>query len=347
MDLFVQIILLLLGFALLIKGADWFVDGSAGVAHKCNVSPLVIGLTVVAFGTSAPELCVSVVSAAQRSTDLAIGNVLGSNIVNALLILGVSALICALPVKKSTRALDLPVLMAVSAVFLLAGYLDGAIEWWDGLCMIVIYAGYMAALFLLVRRERSAPSPLLQGGALPKEEEKQDTAETEKGKKEGKIAAWFSAMEQKTWFLIILVAVGLAMVVGGGTLLVNAAKEIARSFGVTERIIGLTVVAIGTSLPELVTSVVAGIKKETDIAVGNVIGSNLFNILIVAGVSSLICPLAFDTLANLIDGLVALGAAVLVFVLSLFRGHKLGRVAGAVLLSVFVGYYIYLFVVPV
>lgn len=325
MDLFLPILLLIVGFVLLVKGADWFVDGAAGVAKKCKIPALVIGLTIVAFGTSAPELCVSVTSAIGQSTDIAIGNVLGSNIVNILLILGLSALLHDLPVQKSSLRLDLPVLALASVLILGLGVWGNALEWWDGLILIVVFAGYM---FLLFRDAKKHPPVQSQEEESPK----------------GKFAAWFYQMKAHTWFLIVLLLVGLAMVVGGGTLLVESAKSIAKYFGVSERIIGLTVVAIGTSLPELVTSVVAAKKGETDIAVGNIIGSNIFNIFLVAGVSSLFYPLAFTIEGNMIDAIVALGAALLLFGLSLFKKHKLGKAAGAVMLLCFVGYYVYLFI---
>ena len=322
---------LILGFALLVKGADWFVDGSAGVAGKCRVSPLVIGLTVVALGTSLPELCVSVTSAIRGSTDIAIGNVVGSNIVNILLILGCSALICGLPVQKSSLVLDLPVLLLSSALLVGLGFWGSAISWYDGLVFLAVFAAYMAILLIKAKKER-------------KNEVMLEVEPAQEKKPKGKIGQWFARMEQKAWFLILLILVGAGMVVGGGMLLVYAAEEIARLFHVDERIIGLTVVAIGTSLPELVTSVVAAFKKETDIAVGNVIGSNIFNILLVAGASSLFHPLRFLPEVNLIDALVALAAAGLLYLLALFKGHKLGRIAGAIMLACFLGYYVYLFV---
>lgn len=332
-----QIFLLLLGFVLLVKGADWFVDGSAGIARKMHVSPLVIGLTVVAFGTSAPELAVSITSAIKHSTDISIGNVVGSNIVNILLILGLAALFHPLPVQKNSLVLDLPVLLVASALLIGLGVWGDSIQWWDGLILVCILIIYMAVLLYQVRKEQSGQKTLPALEPAPQEE----PAPAEE-KKRGKFATWWEGMLNRTWFLIVLALVGLAMVVGGGTLLVNAAKEIASYFGVSERIIALTVVAIGTSLPELVTSVIAAAKGETDIAVGNIIGSNIFNILLVAGVSSLFYPLSF-TQSNLYDALVALGAAALLFALALFRGHKLGKVAGGVMLACFLGYYFWLF----
>ena len=337
-----QIFLLVLGFALLVKGADWFVDGSAGIAAKCKIPTLVIGLTVVAFGTSAPELCVSVTSAIQHSTDISIGNVVGSNICNILLILGVAALFHPLPVQRNSLVLDLPVLLIASVLLIGLGIWGHALQWWDGLIFIAVFSVYMVVLVRGALKEQKKAKELEK--SVPQGEIKQE----EEKKPKGKIGQWFDKMEQKTWFLILLSLVGLAMVVGGGTLLVDAAKYIASYFGVSERIIGLTVVAIGTSLPELVTSVVAAFKGETDIAVGNVIGSNIFNILLVAGASSLFYPLTFTTAgaaSNLIDACVALGAAVLLYLLALFKGHKLGRAAGGIMLASFIGYYVYLFVI--
>ncbi len=339
--LILQIFLLVLGFALLVKGADWFVDGSAGIAAKCKIPTLVIGLTIVAFGTSAPELCVSVTSAIQKSTDISIGNVVGSNICNILLILGMAALFHTLPVQRNSLVLDLPVLLLASVLLIGLGIWGNALQWWDGLIFLAVFAVYMVVLVRGALKEQKKTKALEKSVPMGEPEEKPQ-------KKKGAIALWFEKMEQKTWFLILLSLVGLGMVVGGGTLLVDAAKYIANFFGVPERIIGLTVVAIGTSLPELVTSVVAAIKGETDIAVGNIIGSNIFNIFLVAGAAALFCPLTFTTAgaaSNLIDACVALGAAVLLYALALFKGHKLGKIAGCVMLACFVGYYVYLFLV--
>lgn len=328
----VQIILLIVGLVLLVKGADWFVDGSAGVAKKCRISPLVIGLTIVAFGTSAPELAVSVTSAIQHSADISIGNVVGSNITNILLILGLSALIRDLPVQRLSLTLDLPALLVASGLLIGLGLWGNALSWWDGLILVAVFAVYLFFLFRNSRADAAAGGPLAEPQGDPQEEK-------------GKIRAWYARMSQKTWFLIVLVLVGLGMVVGGGTLLVDAARAIAEEFGVSERIIGLTVVAIGTSLPELVTSVVAAAKGETDIAVGNIIGSNIFNIFFVAGVSSFFYPLTFTAEGNLVDACVALGAALLLYALSALKGHKLNKIGGAVMLLCFAGYYTYLFLI--
>ena len=336
MELALWIFLIILGLALLVKGADWFVDGSAGIAGKCGISPLVIGLTVVAFGTSAPELAVSVTSAIRGYTDLAVGNVVGSNIANILLILGLSALVRPLIVQKESFKLDLPVLLLASALLIGLGIWGRALEWWDGLIMLAIFAAYMT--ILLVKALRAQKAEKARRLELPPQEE-------EKKEPKGAIGKWFFKMEQKAWFLVILTLVGLGMVVGGGTLLVNYAQKLAEYFHVPQRVIGLTVVAIGTSLPELVTSVVAARKGETDIAVGNVIGSNIFNILLVAGAASLFHPLTFTLEGNLIDSLVALAAALLLVFIALVSKRKLGRIGGALMLLSFIGYYAYLFVI--
>ncbi len=331
--LYIWILLIVVGFALLVKGADWFVEGAAGIAGRCRIPALVIGLTVVAFGTSAPELAVSVTSAVRHATDISIGNVVGSNITNILLILGLSALIRPLPVQRVSLRLDIPVLLLASVLLVGLGVWGGALQWWDGLILIAVFSGYMALLFALARREQRE---LLARGEQPVQEE--DPPRT-------KLGQWMKRMEEKLWFVILLTAVGLGFVVGGGTLLVDGARYVAEYFGVSERIIGLTVVAIGTSLPELVTSVVAAAKGETDIAVGNIIGSNIFNIFLVAGVSSLVYPLTFTVEGNLVDALVALGAAVLLLVAALLGKRKLGRAAGAAMVLSFIGYYVYLFLV--
>ena len=335
MELVLWTFLLILGLALLVKGADWFVDGAAGIAGKCGIPSLVIGLTVVAFGTSAPELAVSVTSAVQGFTDLAVGNVVGSNITNILLILGLSALIRPLVVQKTSLTLDLPVLLFASVALIGLGMVGCALNWEDGLIFLALLTIYMSILLIhalraqRAQKEKTARLPVSE----PKEEPK------------GAVGRWFFRMEQKTWFLVILTIVGLGMVVGGGTLFVNNAQKIAEHFSVPERIIGLTVVAIGTSLPELVTSVVAAKKGETDIAVGNVIGSNIFNILLVAGTASLFHPLAFLPEANLIDSLVSLCAALLLVFLAIVGKNKLGRMGGAVMVGAFIVYYVYLFMI--
>ena len=392
-----QIFLLVVGLALLVKGADWLVDGSAGIARKLKISPLVIGLTVVAFGTSAPELAVSVTSAIKHSTDIAVGNVVGSNIANILLILGLSALMRRLTVQKSSLFLDFPVLIGSGALLIAFGLWGDSLVWWEGLIFLVVFAGYVTLLILQAKREQKKEAAGVfshdalgnlssgtyekgerggigaadgtVGGAADGAADGADGKKADGGKKgadggkkgadeakdcagggkegkdggqKGRLAGWISVRRGKMWFLVSLFVVGLAMVVGGSSLLVNAAKYLAARAGVSERIIALTVVAIGTSLPELVTSVFAAIKGESDIAVGNVVGSNIFNVLVVAGASSLFYPLAF-THVNLVDAAVALGAAVLLLAIVLIGKRKVGRVGGALMLIGFAAYYACLF----
>lgn len=340
------IVLLIGGLVLLVKGADWFVGGSAGIAHKAKISPLVIGLTIVAFGTSAPELAVSVTGAAQGSTDIAVGNVVGSNIANILLILGVASLIRKLPVQKNSLLLDLPVLVFSGALLIGLGVWGWKIQWWDGLILLAVFAAYLT--FLLVRARKELKTQKLNPPEQKPLENPDEEKENKKPKKpKGKVGLWFEQMQEKLWFCIVLALAGLGMVVGGGILFVDGAKYIAVKLGASERVIGLTVVAIGTSLPELVTSVVAAIKGETDIAVGNIIGSNIFNILFIAGISSLFSPLTFTLDGNLVDAVVALGASLLLYVFALFDKNRLGIPAGVVFLCFYVAYYVYLFLVPV
>ena len=345
MELALWIFLTILGLALLVKGADWFVDGSAGIARKAKIPALIVGLTIVAFGTSAPELAVSVTGAIQGSTDISIGNVVGSNISNIFLILGVTALICKLPVQKNSLRLDLPVLLVAGALLIGLGVWGESIVWWEGIILLAVLVTYMTVLLVRATKEIKA-----QKLAPPEQKplESPDKEEEEKPQKpKGKVKLWYEGMCDKLWFCIILAIIGLGMVVGGGVLFVDGAKFIAVKLGASERVIGLTVVAIGTSLPELVTSVVAAVKKETDIAVGNIIGSNIFNILLIAGTASLFHPLTFTIGGNLVDALVAFGASVFLYLFALFDKHRLGIPAGIVFLCFYIAYYVYLFLAPV
>lgn len=334
METFVQILLLVVGFAMLVKGADFFVDGAAGLAAKLRVPELVIGLTIVAFGTSAPEMAVSIQSAVQGSAGISVGNVVGSNITNILLILGLTAVVRAVPVQKNSLIIDIPFLLAVSAIFVLFGYVCDDISRGEGIIMCVALIAYVAVLVWLALKERKKTP--VEEAELPKESEEE--------KKDGPVKRWYKAMCNKWWFLLLLIAAGLAAVVFGANFVVDGATYIAQQLGVEDRIIGLTIVAVGTSLPELVTSVTAAIKGKTDIAVGNIIGSNIFNILCVAGLSAAICPLDFS-MEFVIDGLIALGAAVILALFCYLPGHTLKRWHGIIMLLGFVGYYVYLFAV--
>ena len=331
-EIVLAIVFLVVGFAFLVKGADWFVDGAAGLAAKFRIPQLVIGLTIVAFGTSAPELATSVISSAKQSVGIAIGNILGSNICNVLLILGLSAIFATLPIQKASLKIDLPVLLGASVLIILFGLTGKEISRWEGAVMTAILIGYTAFLIVgaLKKRDKAGEIADLENHAVVGEEE------PKKG-----FNAWYEKMKGFTWFLAVATIVGLGVVVGGAMMAVEGAKSIAGMIGISENIVGLTVVAIGTSLPELITSVVAAKKGETDIAVGNIIGSNLFNILFVGGLSALIFPLPFapQGVSFLSDGIIALGAVVLLAVFAYTRGHKLRRWQGIVFLALAIGYY--------
>lgn len=330
MEMFLKILLLVVGFAMLVKGADFFVDGAAGLAGKLKVPELVIGLTIVAFGTSAPELSVSITSAADGSSGISVGNVIGSNITNILLILGITSIVRAVPVQKSSLKLDIPFLLVVSAAFVLVGYIGSDLTRAEGIVMFIFLIAYVVALVILALRERK--KALMSGEELKSEVEQPKS----------KIGIWYKSMCQKWWFLLILIAAGLAAVVFGADFVVDGATYLATQLGVSERVIGLTIVAVGTSLPELVTSVTAAAKGNTDIAVGNIIGSNIFNILCVAGLSAAITPLVFSA-EFVIDGIIAAGAAAILALFCYLPGHTLKRWHGIIMLAGFAGYYVYLF----
>ncbi len=338
-DIVLAVAFLVIGFLCLIKGADWFVDGAAGIAAKLRIPQLVIGLTVVAFGTSMPELATSVVSSIEGNVGFAIGNVLGSNITNILLILGLSALFCPLPVQKASLKVDLPVLLGSSLLIILFGYFDNEISRLEGGIMALCLVAYTAFLIVgaMKTRKKEATMSALNDHEVVVERE-------EEGPKKG-FNAWYERMKQHTWFLTLATVVGVGLIIGGAMLAVEGAETIAYAVGLSEKVVGLTVVAIGTSLPELITSVVAAKKGETDIAVGNIVGSNIFNVLMVAGLSALVLPLPFSAGTSfLVDGLIALGAAALLSIFAYLPAHKLRRWQGIMMLLAFVGYYVYLFV---
>ena len=313
------VVFLIVGLVLLVFSADYLVKGAASLAASIGISPLVVGLTVVAFGTSAPELAVSVMSAFKGQADLAVGNVIGSNIFNILVILGISAMIIPLTVHVQLVRFDVPVMIFLSLLlFPLA--MDGVLSRRDGVILVALLLGYVFILIRGSRREKDA-------GVLG------DFGE-EYGKPE----------EDPKWLKNILFVVGgvIGLVVGSDRL-VAGAVTIAEHFGVSELIIGLTIISAGTSLPEVATSVVAALKGERDIAVGNVVGSNIFNIVTVLGISSLVAPsgvavakaaLEFDMLF-----MIAIAVAALpVF----FHGYRIGRASGFFFLAFYVAYIVYL-----
>lgn len=338
-----NVFLLLVGFVLLVKGADFFVDGASGIAKKLKVSTFIIGVTVVALGTSAPELAVTIVDAVGGEGTLITGNILGSNIINIFLILGISAVICKLPVEKTTRCIDLPFLIITSALFVVLGFFGDSFEWWEGLILVLLYIGFMVYNVLLAKQQSKA---LLEEATATVATFEGDKAEIMPASRWEKIKAGYENLQSKTWFLIILTVAGLGMVVGGAELVVNSAQYIAKDvFKIPAEIVALTVVAFGTSLPELVTSVSAAKKGDVGIATGNIIGSNIANILLIGGVGALCtCSngLPFST-EGVISGLVALFAAVIIFSSCWGKTKSLGRVFGIICLLCLVAYYVFVF----
>ena len=306
MDIIMQTLLLAFGFVLLVKGADWFVDGASGIAAKLHIPQLVIGLTIVAMGTSAPEAAVSISAALKGSADITIGNIVGSNILNILIILGLASAIVPIAVAKSTILVDTPFMLAITAVLLVLGW-DETITMADGLIMLVLFAGYLGYMLYMAK----------------------------KGGDEGE-----EIKDLKLWQALLYTVIGLALIVWGADVAVDAATALARIFGLSERFIGLTVVALGTSLPELFTSVTAARKGNADIAIGNIVGSNIFNILFVVGLSAMIVPVPFTTNFR-IDTIVAIAAGVMLLLCSL-KHKKLVRWHGIAMLVAYAAYFLYL-----
>lgn len=303
---FLQILLLAVGFVMLVKGADWFVDGAAGLARKFGIPQLVIGLTIVAMGTSVPEAAVSITAALKGSAGLAVGNVVGSNILNILIILGLASVITPIAVRKSTFRVEMPFMIGITVVFVLLGKTGACVSRGEGILLWVLFLVYLGYLFMLAKNGR---------------EEKQEG-------------------DKKTWKLLLGIFGGAAVVVAGSNITVDSATQIAKIFGVGDRFIGLTIVALGTSLPELVTSVVAARKGNADIAVGNIVGSNVFNILFVLGTSALITPVPYQK-EFLVDGVIAVAAGLLLWGASL-KKKELSRASGVVMLLCYVAYFVYL-----
>ena len=306
MNIILQLALLSVGFVMLVKGSDWFVDGAASIAAKFRIPQIIIGLTIVAMGTSAPEAAVSITAASAGSADITVGNIVGSNILNVLVILGLSAAIIAVPIGKSTQKVDAPFMIAISGIFLLLGW-DGTITRLDGVILLVLFVSYIGYMIWSALHSNEEPEQI---------------------------------KDMKIWQMILATVGGLALVVWGADVAVDAATELATIFGMSERFIGLTVVALGTSLPELFTSVTAARKGNADIAIGNIVGSNIFNILFVVGLSSMIIDVPFA--ANFrIDMAVAIAAPLFMWLASM-KGMKLVRWHGIVMLLGYVAYFLYL-----
>lgn len=316
-----DILLLVAGLAMILLGANWLTDGGSGVAKRFGISELVIGLTIVAFGTSAPELVISVMSAIKGSAGLAIGNVVGSNIFNVLMIIGIVAMVRPIKVEHSIMTNEIPLVVLASVALLACGnghLLDGdmtdMVTRVDGILLLLFFAIFMRYTFSIAKAAPSHSEP----------EPRQETSQLE--------------VPVPMWKACGMIVLGLAALVWGGDIFVDSASSLARAMGVSDAVIGLTIVAAGTSLPELATSVVAATKGRPGLAVGNVIGSCLFNIFFVLGLSAVIRPLPLGSIGNL-DLLVMTGAALLFWLFGwIIRHRTITRIEGIILVLLYIAY---------
>lgn len=308
MEILLQCLLLALGFVMLVKGADWFVDGAAGIADRFGVPQLVIGLTIVAMGTSTPEAAVSITAALKGNAGITIGNIVGSNILNILIILGITSAIVSVAVAKSTIRFEIPYMLGITLLLLFMGYTGNVVTFVEGLILWAAFLAYLFYLFLMAKKNKEEVT----------------------GEKK----------QMPLWRLAVMGISGLVLVVWGSDVTVDAATAIAKVMGLGDRFIGLTIVALGTSLPELFTSVSAAIKGKADIAIGNIVGSNIFNILFVIGTTALITPVVFEA-DFLMDTIIAIGSGVLLL-LCVLRKKKLTRIHGILMLLCYGAYFVYL-----
>ena len=311
MNIFIAIALLIVGFVMLTKGADWFVDGSSALAFRLGIPQLVIGLTIVAMGTSAPEAAVSITSALKGNEGITVGNVVGSNIMNILLILGVASVIVPLAVQKSTRMIEIPYMIAITVLFGVLGYTGEMVTRVEGGILWIAFLIYLGYLLWMAKKGKEDNEPDEKQKSLPVQ--------------------------------LLMILAGLVCIVLGSDFVVDGATEIAKVIGISERIIGLTIVAFGTSLPELVTSIAAARRGNADIAIGNIVGSNVFNILFVAGTSALISPIVFES-KFVLDTAVATATAVLLLVCVCNKESKLKRSGGIIMLAAYAAYFVKLLI---
>lgn len=315
--IWLQVLLLIAGLALIVFGADYLVDGASGIARRFGLSEFVIGLTIVGMGTSAPEMVVSFIGAFQGNADIAIGNVVGSNIMNTLLILGLTALILPIAVTPSNKKRDIPVNILITVLLIVLGLemtLFGigrnGLSRWDGGILLAVFIGYMVMSFK---------------GNHPDEDEK-------------------PAKQRSVWLYLLMIVGGLAGLILGGNLFVDNATELARAMGVSDKFIAITILAGGTSMPELATCVVAAAKKKGQLALGNIIGSNVFNILLILGGSALIHPLSFDHITYVDLGVLLVSALALASALIVGKKDKIDRLDGSLFLLIWAAYMAYLIV---
>lgn len=310
-DMLLWVLLIIVGMVLLIKGADWFVEGASSIAKAMKIPSLVIGLTLVSVGTSMPEFSVSLTSSIKGLNDMSFGNIIGSNIFNTFVVIGVSAIMTPLVVSKQMKKYDLPILMGIYLLLMLFSFVTSplVINLWESIIIFSLTIAYTA--FLIVRS---------------KKEIKEEKEELKK---------------QRKWYInLLLVAIGLAGIIFGGNIVVDNASKFAYAIGMSELLVGLTIVAVGTSLPELVTSVVAAKKGENDIAIGNAIGSCIFNVLLILGFCSIIQP-ATVAWSSLLDVVVMLISAVVIFLFS-FKTLKVNRWQGIVMIIMYAAYLTYI-----
>lgn len=326
-----SIIILIVGFVLLIKGADFFVEGSSAVAKRLRIPSMIIGMTIVAMGTSLPECAVSVTASLTGNNTLAISNAIGSNIFNLLVVCGVCSLFVPLAVQKSTLQKEFPLSIFCAGLLLLLGYLGMTLRHIDGIILIIIFAGY---LLWMIQSARNARNQTFA-------DEDSDTAGSRTSLSAEEIEQVASNINLlPAWKCIIFILGGMIAIKYGGDFVVNGASAIASSLGLSQTLIGLTIIAMGTSLPELVTSIVAAKKDEVDMAVGNVIGSNIFNILLVLGVAAAISPLGF-IMENMIDiaFLILISVITLVFA---WTSKEINRKEGIIMLLLYAVYMVYI-----
>ena len=320
--MFISIVLIIVGFILLIKGADFLVDGSSNIAKKFHIPEIIIGLTIISIGTSMPELFVSTTSALEGHTDMAIGNVLGSNICNLFLILGLSAMIQSIELKRETRLIEIPITLVITIIFMVICNIENNITKAEGIVLILIFILFIIYTIIMA----------FKGEQFDKEDSIEEKEVKEKQKT--------STIKDLTYIVLGIIALKI-----GGDLAVDNAVKVAQIFNLSEKIISVTILAVGTSLPELVTSVSAAIKGKSDIAIGNILGSCIFNILLIIGVSAVIKPIIYNVSYNKDLIILIIGTLILALFPIIPPKNKMSKINGLIYLLLYIGYMISLFVI--
>lgn len=355
MSIFLNVLILIVGMVLLIKGADFFVTGASAVAKKMKVSPLIIGLTIVAIGTSLPELAVSITSAVQGSVDMSVGNVIGSNMANMLLIIGIVALITPITVQKSSKKFDFPFMIVVTGILLLFcadkivnGAASNVITRAEGIIFVLLLIFYIITLVSNAKKEQKLPQDgnRVFGENLKimciEAEKRKELKKSDNIKKENFIKRMKRKMDElsqkdlKAWQIILFLVLGLAGVVAGGEAVSKTAQNLAVMAGMSDALVGLTIVAIGTSLPELVTAIVAAKKGETDLATGNIVGSNIMNIVLILGTVGTIKNINVTDI--ILTDLLIMFVATIVFTFIVLRKMRIGKISGVILITMYFSY---------